>query len=430
MLALALTVLLTTLPAANLPRLHISPDGHSFTANGKHFFWLGDTAWSLFAKLDLPEAKRYFATRRAQGFNVIQAHILDGQFDAPETGDSRAFLNNDFLEPNEAYWRHADQLIDEAARHGLYLALLPAWARSYTEAKNARLTDPATARRYGLWLGQRYRHRTHLVWILGGDVKPTRHAVYDALAEGLREGAGPHTLISYHPPGGTNRPPASSTGEWYHGKPWLSFNLIQSGHRVGNRNFERIAEDYARLPAKPTLDSEPCYEGHPIQHKFENGEFRAHHLRQRAYWSVLAGAAGFTYGANGVWQMDKPGAIFKASHHNRFWYDALNLPGAQQMRHLRTLFGQQAWTPSPQLIAESAEPLQAARSSRGRAWLVYFPTGRAATLQLPGLVRARWFNPRNGQSAAATKHPAGPTTFQPPGAPGDDNDWVLLLERR
>ena len=110
--------------------------------------------------------------------------------------------------------------------------------------------------------------------------------------------------MSFHPKGGTYRPPATSTGEFYHAQPWLDFNMIQSGHRVGNKNYEKIQEDYHRQPTKPTLDSEPCYEQHPIEHKFDQGVFEAWHLRRRAYWSLLAGAFGFTYGvvmASGRW---------------------------------------------------------------------------------------------------------------------------------
>ena len=42
-------------------------------ANGDYFFWCGDTAWNLFASLDLDEARRFLTLRAQQGFNVIQA---------------------------------------------------------------------------------------------------------------------------------------------------------------------------------------------------------------------------------------------------------------------------------------------------------------------------------------------------------------------
>jgi hypothetical protein len=438
---------------ATLSPLKVSGDGHILVdAQGRPFFWLGDTAWNLFSRLNEGEAARYLKHRRRQGFTVIQAHLLDGDFDRPGGEASQAFLGGDFDRPNPAYWRKADRIIDEAARQGLYFALLPAWARRYSEGKSPRLGDAAQAERYGAWLGRRYRHHSHIIWILGGDAKPTRHEIYDALAAGLTRGSGRGAegiLISYHPPGGTYRPPATSTSEWYHDKVWLDFNMIQSGHRVGNRNYARIAEDYAKTPAKPTLDSEPAYEAHPILHSFANGEFKATELRRRAYWSVLAGAFGFTYGANGVWQMDSPGRIQKDTHHNLYWYDALDLPGAQQMAHVKNLFTtrlEAGRVPDNSILASppgDADDLKiAARSAGGEVWMIYSTNGSPFRVRLDKVAASRiqawWFNPRNGLTYAqndvtsykpfAEFAPQGEREFAPPGRPDPDNDWILILE--
>ena len=47
---------------------------------GSAFFWLGDTAWELFHRLNREEADHYLETRAAQGFTVIQAVVL-AEFD-------------------------------------------------------------------------------------------------------------------------------------------------------------------------------------------------------------------------------------------------------------------------------------------------------------------------------------------------------------
>ena len=44
--------------------------------NGEPFFWLADTAWELFHRLDRDEAEHYLKTRSGQGFTVIQAVAL------------------------------------------------------------------------------------------------------------------------------------------------------------------------------------------------------------------------------------------------------------------------------------------------------------------------------------------------------------------
>ena len=43
---------------------------------GTPFFYLGDTAWELFHRLDREEADEYLSLRAAQGFHVIQAAAL------------------------------------------------------------------------------------------------------------------------------------------------------------------------------------------------------------------------------------------------------------------------------------------------------------------------------------------------------------------
>src|SRR5215471_9668504 len=68
-----------------LPRLKVSENRRFLvTEKGEPFFWLGDTAWELFHRLNREEAERYLKTRARQGFTVIQAVALaelDGHTD-------------------------------------------------------------------------------------------------------------------------------------------------------------------------------------------------------------------------------------------------------------------------------------------------------------------------------------------------------------
>lgn len=64
-------------PSGPLPRLRVS-DNHRFlvTGDGRPFFWLADTAWMLFQKLDRDGVDKYFEDRAAKQFSVVLAHIL------------------------------------------------------------------------------------------------------------------------------------------------------------------------------------------------------------------------------------------------------------------------------------------------------------------------------------------------------------------
>ncbi len=61
-------VLLRTASGAEpLPRLKVSEDRRFLTtADGRPFFWLGDTAWELFHRLNREEADEYLAIRASK----------------------------------------------------------------------------------------------------------------------------------------------------------------------------------------------------------------------------------------------------------------------------------------------------------------------------------------------------------------------------
>ncbi len=59
-------------------------------------------------------------------------------------------------------------------------------------------------------------------------------------------------------------------------------------------------------------------------------------MRWRAYWALFAGAHGLTYGTHPIWQMYAPGREPLWDVHTA-WYDAMDLPGANQLRYLKAL---------------------------------------------------------------------------------------------
>ncbi|MBQ7028655.1 MAG: DUF4038 domain-containing protein, partial [Thermoguttaceae bacterium] len=60
--------------AETLPRLKVSENGRFLTTeDGAPFFWLGDTAWELFHRLNREEIVRYLDNRQERGFTVVQA---------------------------------------------------------------------------------------------------------------------------------------------------------------------------------------------------------------------------------------------------------------------------------------------------------------------------------------------------------------------
>lgn len=426
-------------------------------ANGEPFFWLGDTAWELFHRLNREEAELYLTTRAKQGFTVIQAVAL-AEFEGVTTdnayGRRPLLLNADGLPDPAApdtkgdysYWAHVDYIVERASAHGLVVALLPTWGDKFHQAwgKGPEIFDAKNARAYGQWLGQRYRDQANIVWVLGGDraLAEQRHMeVVRAMAEGLAIGDGGRHLRTFHPVG------EQSSSAFVHQEAWLDFHMIQSGHGAGvQNNYERVTADYALSPVRPTLDAEPCYEDHPVGFKAANGYFDAVDVRRAAYYALFAGAFGHTYGHHSVWSMTKvPGDYFITD-----WQSALQRPGASQMRHLRTLMESRSFldrVPDQSMLVANREGANYMVCTRGDDYvMVYTPNGLAIDIALGRIrgskVKASWFDPRTGavmdaepvavvdaEPDAGTRDIAnrGQATFQPPSS-GRGEDWVLILD--
>ncbi|MFZ0283370.1 MAG: DUF4038 domain-containing protein, partial [Bacteroidales bacterium] len=65
--------------------------------DGTPFFYLGDTGWELFHRLNKEETEKYLENRRAKGFTVIQAVALaelDG-LNTPNAEGNKPLIDND-----------------------------------------------------------------------------------------------------------------------------------------------------------------------------------------------------------------------------------------------------------------------------------------------------------------------------------------------
>lgn len=471
-----------TCHAADLPLIRPSADGHYLVKpDGSPFFWLGDTAWQLFMANNRQSAETYLNKRREQGFTVIQAvalsefkvHSADrgigtnihGHVAIVEGDPARPLVveGGSFDQPND-YWDNVDGIIDLAAEKGLYVGLLPCWGLNYVSggANRAKLImfNVDNARTYGEWIGKRYADRKNIIWIIGGDDTPLRGetnvlAVYRAMVEGIAKGATGEApkwnekhpawdrlLMTFHPSG------AKQSSTWFHNDAWLDFNMTQTGHATyENRTSYTFIEADRRLqPFKPVVDGEPCYEDHPAWDQWkpvnrqqnDGTRFRDYEVRRAAYWSMLSGAAGHTYGHHAIWKFHETGdaaSLFQ----DRTWQEAIDRPGANQMTHMRKFFEKyefQSLGPDQSLIAgdAGADPgIRAARDAGGRWLLIYTPEGKAFETKLDGLKAAKlkssWFDTRTGETTGPASFDKSPTRkFTPPEAGARMNDWVLVVE--
>ena len=120
---------------------------HLQWTDGTPFFYLGDTAWELFHRLDREEATRYLEDRARKGFTVIQAVALaelDG-LTAPNPYGHVPLVDSDPSRPVEDYFAHVDFVVSKAESLGLVVGLLPTWGK-YWKTGEAKIFTPASAR--------------------------------------------------------------------------------------------------------------------------------------------------------------------------------------------------------------------------------------------------------------------------------------------
>src|SRR3984957_16858398 len=268
--------------------IKISGNGHYFVdANGKPFFWQGDTEWELFHLFSVADAKALLLERHNQGFTVVQV-MVTGVY--PEWGVSKgmkpwsgpqAWLDNNPLTPNEEYFKRADAIIAAAEEQGIVLVLGVYHGKDNDETRiNAR-----NAKHWARWLAQRYKNRKNIVWSMYPHAGPASEPVVRATVSGLLEGDGGAHLITTHPD------PSPASSSFMHTEFWLSFNTLQTWS-TDLMNYDMVRADYARIPVKRVVDGEARYE--------EEDGTPPLAVRRAGYWAYLAGGF-YSYGHRDNW---------------------------------------------------------------------------------------------------------------------------------
>ena len=440
----------TATQAQNLAQLKVSDNGHYLqTADGKPFFYQGDTAWELFHRLTREEADIYLKNRADKGYNVIQAVALS-EVDGVNVDNAYGYkplVNRNPAQPattegeNNDYWDNVDYIVAKTNSLGMYVGLLPTWGRWWRDGD--KIFNPQNAEVYGRWIAERY-HKYNVIWILGGDRNPDDQYHKDiirAMARGIRS-VDKQNLISFHPTGW------QTSSKWFHHDEWLDFNSRQSGHHQRYNSNAQILDDFRRSPAKPIIDIEPLYEDHPLEFRpDEDGHSNAWDVRRAIYWSVFYGSAGVTYGHHSVWQMyDKEKGRAPINRPLLEWQEAIDQPAAEQVIHLRRLIESRPYfsrVPVPEFIVQdevqSSVPgagryrFVATMDTDGSYAMVYAPIGREFSVKTDMLkaekITAWWYCPRTGkaQKIGSFANDGQPKAFTPP-MKGEAMDYVLVLD--
>jgi hypothetical protein len=235
----------------------------------------------------------------------------------------------------------------------------------------------------------------------------------------------------------------------------IDLNLPQCSHddllAVGNA-VQMVARGRQRAPRCPSIVGEAAYEG------IKGGS--GANVQRLLFWStVLSGAPGYVYGADGLWQAGVPGGTSGGEWGSAPFKKAYRLPGSAQLGVAKRLLERCRWwqfAPHPDWVRPAAsrgdyiKPYAAGipgqvrvaflpaignhyRRRAGELQFIYTPAYRRLLRlrKLEGGVRyrARYVSPVTG-----AERDLGPVSgvrrgeWPLPPAP-DWGDWVLVLER-
>lgn len=373
-------------------------------ADGTPFYWLGDTWWAgLSDRLSWEGFQTLVADRKAKGFTLVQ--IVAGLVPPEELAPLDPGYHNEgghvwdpqFTRINPHYFDSADRRIQYLVDHELTPALVGGWRQVLPQIGVIKMQQHwrYIIARYGAY---------PVLWIVGGELidppEETAARSPDAwrsmTARGWTEVAKYiHATDPYQHPVTAHEftPPFDSPLQ---DETLMDFDLFQSSHWGWASIATEVAQmnmHYARTSmTKPIVQGEIGYE--------KLGEIHLEDFQRTAFWlSMLNGAAGHTYGANGVFETytgDKP--LHRIRHSFMSWEEGMNLPGSYQLGLGARLLRQYPWwrfAPHPEWLSLGGTTLLESRQT-----INDFDIGR-------GLLRADANDPNSAKEALETNYPGG-----------------------
>ena len=461
--------------------IRVAADNRHFEhADGTPFFWLGDTWWlGLTKRLDWPKGFQTLTRDRVQkGFSVIQ--ILAGlyndmpPFDARGANEAGFPWEKDYGRIKPAYFDMADRRIQYLVESGLVPCVFACWGffLPWMGIEKMKKHWRNLVARYGAY---------PVIWCLAGEAtmpyylstdnemdaqfQKTGNTVSNEVdaqfqKKGFTElGAYVRQIDPYRHPI-TIHPTAGKDARLCVDDPSvLDFDMLQTGH--GDRSslpdtVKLVSQAYQTTPTMPVIEGEVCNEG--------IGEFCRQEVQRLMFWAcILNGAAGFTYGANGVWQFNTHQKLFGPSPHgmswgDTLWEDAYRLPGSEQLGLAKRLLSRYPWwqfEPHPEWVEPGwtkalfdlpftcgRHDIPLAGGIPGKLRIIYQPMGMhlkmVKEIEKDAHYKARRFNPVTGEEHFVGEVKADAESnwiYAESGLPEFYpfpifQDWVLILEAK
>jgi len=363
-------------------------------ADGTPFFWLGDTWWmGLCHRMSWPEDfQKLAADRKEKGFNVIQivAGLYPDMYPFDPRGANEAGFpwatNYGSIRPE--YFNAADQRIRYLVEQGFTPCIFGAWGHYVTGMGVEKVKQHwrNLIARYGAW---------PVLWCAAGEANLPWYQVkgfpYDDRQQAkdwsdvlrfIRANDPYHRLLTVHPTGLERRSARHVTDD----PALLDIDMLQTPH--GKRDavavtIKNVRLSYEANPVVPVINAEASYE---MLETPKRGTIPTEWTRRMFWLCMMNGTAGHTYGANGIWQVNRKGqphgpSPTVGSRPNGYgiipWDEAMNLPGSSQVALGKTFFEQYPWQhfrPHPEWASFTRKP---SLKFEDCEW-IWFPEGEPA----------------------------------------------------
>jgi len=229
----------------------------------------------------------------------------------------------------------------------------------------------------------------------------------------------------------------------------LDFDMLQTPHGQAEAvpiTVKAVRDSFAAAPPMPVVDGEASYE-------MLNDSLPTEWTRRMFWLCMMNGAAGHTYGANGIWQCNRADQPHGASPHGGSygkipWNQAMLLPGSRQLGLAKAFFQQYPWNrfePHPEWVSDaslkeadstnrtkltSEEPQATGVPDMVR--IFYAPENRSIVIRNLGSGakhNATYFDPVTGAKTSIGSIQANDEgVWRCSPQVGNNHDWVLVLE--
>lgn len=409
--------------------------------NNKPFLIKEFSAWGLIQALSEKEEAAFLDSIKLKGFNTIMTSVISN---APsQMGGNPPYWHGvspfndkwDFSTPNETYFKHVDRFFKMAEQKGFFVMAVPCYLGYQGDASQGwwdevlhEKNDTMKMRKYGAFLGKRYKDVANIMWLAGGDNNAEEKLLpYEMnLIAGIKESDKNHLWSGHFD--------MHKKVIWSSDHPVFANMMDIDGLYVWTESvlFERGPQYRTELEqykkGKMIIQLDMSYE-HDVPHFADNENYQW--MRRKMYEGLLNGCAGTSFSSG---ETDNFCYSFKN------WKPLMSTKGMKQAANCFRLFESLPWH---QLIPDETNDIIlagrgeygdlnymcAARTADKTCYVLYIPQGRNFELNTKNIsgkpMQVHWYNPQTGEAMRIGV--AGPSERYGISTPSEE-DWLLVFD--